>query len=262
MNNLFKFFVVVFLSAIFSCKKDNKTNTPEPAPIDAGKGVVKIEFENLVDTLPLIFNKNYINAKGDTFQLTKFNYFISNIIITDNNNVTYTEPESYHCVKHSLQSSTTISLTNVPPGSYKSISFILGVDSARNVSGAQTGGLDPGAQASDMYWTWSTGYIFFKLEGTSPKSTELNKLIQYHIGGFGGINKAQRNFNFTFSSTTANVSSTATPTIHLTANANEVFKTPNLIDFTTQNIQASTGAGAKIYADNYADMIKFKHVHN
>ena len=54
-----------------------------------------------------------------------------------------------------------------------------------------TGCLDPGAEASDMYWTWNSGYIFLKMEGkyddrTDTISTASNYF--YHIGGFGNLN--------------------------------------------------------------------------
>jgi hypothetical protein len=202
-----------------------------------------------------------VNALGDTFTISKFNYFISNIVITKNDNSTYVEPNSYHLVKHSNAASTILTLANVPVGSYKSLSFMLGIDSTRNVSGAQTGDLDP-VTASDMYWSWNTGYIFVKLEGTSPKSGASDKSLTFHIGGGGGVNKAQRNFNLSFGSVTANVTTATVPLVHLSVDASELFKTPNTIDFSTSYSQMSSGPSAKKYADNYADMIKFEHVHN
>ena len=43
----------------------------------------------------------------------------------------------------------------------------LGVDSLRNVTGVQTGALDP---AMDMYWTWNTGYVMAKLEAAAQQA--------------------------------------------------------------------------------------------
>jgi hypothetical protein len=209
-----------------------------------------------VEALPLVFNQDYVNPKGDSFKVSKFNYYISNIVFTKNDNSTYAEPNSYHLIKHSSSTSTLISVANVPKGSYKSVSFMIGVDSASNCSGAQAGDLAVSV-ASDMFWAWSTGYIMVKLEGSSPKSGDPTKLLEYHIGGYGGINKVQRNVTLSFNSATADVSAQASPKINLKTNVNEFFKTPTLIDFTTQYVQTSAGANAKIYADNYADMITF-----
>jgi hypothetical protein len=74
-----------------------------------------------------------------------------------------------------------ISFDNIDCGRYMSISFDLGVDSIDNCSGAQDGALDP---LNDMFWTWNSGYVFFKLEGNSPNSNaDLNR-IQLHLGGY------------------------------------------------------------------------------
>jgi hypothetical protein len=35
-----------------------------------------------------------------------------------------------------------------------------------------------------MFWTWNTGYIMAKMEGTSPLSTNSGNKFEYHIGGF------------------------------------------------------------------------------
>ena len=257
MKTILKFITFAFLIGLVSCKKDTKEPEPEPEPV-ATTGSLKIEFEHLVDTIPFAFNQNYRNPKLDTFKVTILRYYISNIVITKNDNSTFVEPNSYHLVDAANISSTILTIANVPITSYKSVSFMLGVDSIKNVSGAQAGALAP----SDMFWNWSTGYIMFKLEGTSPKSGSSSKALIYHLGGFGGVNKTQRNFNFSFGSTTANVSKTTSPIIHLAVNINEFFKSPTLIDFTTQYFQMNAGPAAKIYADNLEDMISFKHIHN
>lgn len=260
MKLSFKFFLIVLMATFLSCKKDKK-NEPEPEPIPVETGKLSIEFENIVDSLPLVFGQKYTNANGDTFTVSKFNYIISNIVVTKNDNSTFAEANSYHIVRHSTGGSNLLSLTNIPLGSYKSISFMLGVDSTTNASGSKTGALDL-TNASDMYWDWSTGYIAMKFEGNSPQSGAAAKTLAFHTGGYGGVNKAQRTFNFGFEGATANVSKNATPIVHLSVDVNELFKSPNTIKFTTQYSQMSPGAGTKIYADNYTNMIKFEHVHN
>ncbi len=248
-------FVVINLT---TCKKDTKTTEPEPQP---QTGNVKLELENLVDTAKLIFGKKYLNPMGDTFVVSSFNYFISNIVLVNTDNSTYSEPNSYHLVKHSSPASSIISIANVPLGSYKAVKFMLGVDSTANVSGAQKGDLDPAISGS-MYWSWNSGYIFMKMEGTSPKSGDPGQNLSYHIGGFGGVNKAQRSFDLSFGSVAANVSRLVSPIVHLGVDVNQLFKTPTNIDFSTKYNILSAGANAKLIADNYADMFIFKHLHN
>ena len=62
-----------------------------------------------------------------------------------------------------------------------SISFLLGVDSLTNVSGAFGGDLDP---IKGMYWTWNSGYINLKLEGSSPASPYPSHAFELHLGGY------------------------------------------------------------------------------
>jgi hypothetical protein len=252
--------IAVLFTGFISCKKDTKEPEPNPEPTPvATTGTLKIQFDHLVGTTPLVLNQNYLNPKLDTFKVSKLKYYISNIVITKNDNSTFVEPESYYLLDASNPLSTVLTLTNVPFASYKSISFMLGVDSARSASGAQTGAL---SQSNGMYWMWASGYIMFKLEGTSPQSGASNKSLVYHIGGYSGVNKTQRNYNLNFGSPTANVSSGTTPKVHLSVDINEFFKNPILIDVATQYFQMATNANAKMYADNFADMIKFEHVHN
>ena len=260
MKNFKKFIPLVLLLVVISCKKDTKDPEPEPEPAQvATTNSIKILFEHNVDTIPLVLNQSYRNPMLDTFKVSGRKYYISNIVITKNDNSTYVEPNSYHLIDVSNLSTTSITIPDLPFTSYKALSFTLGVDSARNCSGAQDGDL---AQSKGMFWTWSSGYIMFKLEGSSPVSGASNKSLTYHIGGFGGANKVQRNFNFNFASTPANVSASVSPIIHMSVDVNEFFKTPAIINFATQHTQMATGATAKMYADNYADMIEFEHVHN
>lgn len=70
------------------------------------------------------------------------------------------------------------------------ISFNIGVDSLKSVSGAMAGDLDP---AKAMYWAWQSGYINMKIEGTSPSCQTRKNAFQFHIGGYLKPNDALRN---------------------------------------------------------------------
>ncbi|MEO5563928.1 MAG: MbnP family protein, partial [Chitinophagaceae bacterium] len=97
----------------------------------------------------------------------------------------------YFLVNESSPGTKTIRV-NLPEGEYDQLNFVLGVDSLRNTMNIskRTGVLDP-ANAMDhgMYWGWNSGYIFFKMEGTSlqsPVDPIGQRKFRYHIGGFGG----------------------------------------------------------------------------
>lgn len=250
--------------ALTACKKDSKTSDPGPQPSPSGEtGSIQLYFQDVAGNENLEFGKKYVNANGDTFTVNKFNYYISNIVFTKEDNSTYSETYSYHLLRHAAGTTgNTVTITGVPVGSYKSMSLMLGVDSVHNVSGAQTGDLDP-AKATDMFWSWSTGYIMLKLEGYSSKSQATDNSITFHIGGFKGIYKTQRNFSFNFTATPANITASGKSTIQLKVNVLEMFRTPNTTAFSSQyNLVSPNQQAVKNIADNYADMITFGAVTN
>ncbi|MBC7425469.1 MAG: hypothetical protein H7321_02945, partial [Bacteroidia bacterium] len=71
---------------------------------------------------------------------------------------------------------------NIPSDlQYDKVKFNVGVDSLTNVSGAMGGNLDP---AKGMYWTWQSGYINCKIEGTCSNCQTRNNEFQLHLGGY------------------------------------------------------------------------------
>ncbi len=242
----------------FGCNKDETTATPEPTP-ESTTATINLVFTNKVDAKALELDKPYLLATGDSVTFNKWNYYVSNVVLKNATGATYSVPESYFIVKQSSAASQTISV-QVPFGTYTSVQFLLGVDSARNVSGSQTGGLDP-VYASDMYWSWNTGYIFFKMEGTSPSSGSPQKALEYHIGGYKGTYKTQRTINLDFLGQQANVSKDGvTPKIMIDADATELFQNPTKLDLKSDYSIVSAGTRANMIANNYADMFKFKGV--
>jgi hypothetical protein len=141
-----------------------------------------LHFWNSVgDKMLYLDTTNYTNRSGQNYTITNFKYYISNIRVMDMNGKEHESKNSYYLVREDDAVSKDIELADVPAGKYKSISFMIGVDSLHNCSGAQSGALDP---INGMFWTWSTGYIFFKLEGKSPASKQPAHIFEYHIGGY------------------------------------------------------------------------------
>ena len=149
-------------------------------------GIVKLTFVNTVKEAPLVLDSmEYVNPFGEAYRVSTLKYYISNVALQYLKK-SFAEPNSYHLIDESNVATASYSFT-APANKYHSISFIIGVDSIKNSSGAQSGALDP---TNGMFWTWNSGYIFFKLEGSSPVSTIINHKIQYHIGGYAGVNNA------------------------------------------------------------------------
>jgi hypothetical protein len=239
---------IAFIAAISSCNKKPDVIV-DPGP---NTGSVHMEFFNRVGDDPMSLGlAQYFNASGNQYAITKFNYFITNIKLNKQDGSQYVETESYHLVKQTETSSQTFDLAEVPNGTYKSITFMIGVDSFRNVDGAQTGALD---QGNDMFWGWTTGYIMVKMEGTSTASTHPDDLLQFHIGGFSGANSALRTVTLTFPNNGDLVVEGNEVHMHVKADINKMFSGVNVIDFATLSAVHMAGPDAKKIADNYQGM--------
>jgi hypothetical protein len=255
-----KIFLAALLAVtVIACKKDPDEPAPTPTPAPTS-GSLKLKFEAMVGDSDLVFNTEYYkNANLDSFTVSIFRYYISNVILTKSDNSTYVVPNSYFKVDHNTTGKNVVTMSTIPFASYKSVQFIIGVDSTRNVSGAQSGDL----AVSDMFWSWSTGYIFGKFEGTSPKSIATGNSLTYHIGGFKVPNSGIRTVNLSFGSSTANVSASITPEVHITSDLAKWFNgAGGMINFATLNTIMSPGANSVKIADNYQAMFTFEHVHN
>ncbi len=188
----------------------------------------------------------YKNAMGQSYTVSKFRYYISNIILKKGDGTEF-KANNYFLIDEDEPASKTISLTGVPEGDYTSIAFLLGVDSLHNCSGAQSGALDP---VNGMFWAWNTGYIFLKLEGHADVSTSPGHIFEYHIGGYkepsNCIRKIVIKKNLHLARGTVNK-------ITLKADVAAILKSPNKIDF-SQLSSITDFHHATTIADNYAGM--------
>lgn len=232
---------ILCMIALFSCQKEVHN--------DLSKGKADIHFTNVVGTKPVSFNTPYFTHKGEDFTVTKLKYYITNITLVDSAGQNHLIPDSYFLVDQEIPASLTIPL-QTDEARYKGIQFLIGVDSTRNVSGAQSGALDP---ALDMFWTWNTGYIMAKMEGTSSRSTLPNNRLEYHIGGFQGSEKVLRTVYLPFGQNYS-ISSDHTLNINIRADILAWFDGAYDLPLSAYPTCTSPGLLASHYADNYANM--------
>jgi hypothetical protein len=252
MNNIFlllPLYIVSFSNIHSDPKKITATNT----------GTVKIRFINTVKGKPLELNTgSYNNLLGETYSVTKFKYYISHVSLLTGKAVFF-EKESYHLVDESKPDDLHFSFA-LKAGEYQSLNFMLGVDSLHNVSGAQTGALDP---LNDMFWTWNTGYVMAKMEGKSPQSKLVNNKLEFHIGGFMGENNVLKNITLNFPpGKMLNIQEGKTSEIIIEADIDTWWQQPNDIKIAEHAVCSTPGALAKKIADNYSKMFSIKDILN
>ena len=162
-------------------------------------------------------------------------------------------------INQSLPASLSFTFT-VEENSFSSIQFLIGVDSLRNVSGAQSGALDP---LNDMFWTWNSGYVMAKMEGVSPQSNQVGSKIAYHIGGFTGVNSVLKTVQLDFPiGKKLLVEQGKVNEINLEADLNLWWQHTNNIKITELPVCTTPGVMAKKIAENYSAMFSIKEIVN
>lgn len=204
--------MLVALIIFASCEKKDDNPEPTPAPTT---GDVKVEFNYVFGSSGVPWDILYTlrhPKTGDTLTFTEFSFYVSNVRLKNEDGIWWSEPESYHLVCATCINKNYFTISEVPEGNYTEMDFLFGVDSARNVSGAQNGDLSP---AFGMYWDSSRGYIMLKAEGLSAQSSD--GTFSFHLGGFSGDDNLVTPRSFTFGGNIASVGQT-TPTIVYRAN--------------------------------------------
>ncbi|RZL08353.1 MAG: hypothetical protein EOO62_15455 [Hymenobacter sp.] len=242
--------------ALFSgCKKD--TDTPPPT----GVGSVNFTVQNVASPAtivgvqtpqPLVLNSTVAaTATGETFTVSTFEYYLSNIKFTKSDGTTYAAPDTYFLVNQATPASLKFTVPNVPAGDYTGVTFLVGVDAQK------TGLTDPATftgdlnQANNMYWTWNSGHIFLKMEGMLTSVTP-NKGLTCHIGGYTDPYNAIVTAAPTFGSSKLTVQTSKTPTIALKANVSQLFNGPNPVTLSTFTGAHMPGTQSVQIARNYA----------
>ena len=230
-------------------------------------GSLSIHFDHVVGSEPLVLNdKKYKNAAGDEFNISLFQYYISNIKLIRKDGSSYEIPqdESYFLIRESNKESKTITLTNIPKGKFTGISFLIGIDSVRSASeiGQRKGCLDVAGEAKDMYWAWNSGYIFVKMEGTSQQSTAKNNIFMYHIGLFGGIGNKKTLNNIRYATidlggeTLRIKDNRSVPQINIKTDAGKLLNGDTNVEIAKNPTVMGGPYSAKI-AENYKTMFSF-----
>ena len=260
-NKVYNILWIALVAIIMvSCNDDETIPPSNGGTTTYNSGDVDINFENIAGSVFLdpTGATNYVNASGETFSVTNFKYYISNVQLIKQDGTKYEVPNSYFLIDANDTNSLIATLSNIPGGKYTGVEYLIGVDSARNVSGAQTGALDP---LNGMFWSWNSGYIFMKLEGNSTAAT--NNSFVFHIGGFTGNNSSLRNVSIDFTPSVLIVDGGRREAeIHLRTDVLEVFKNPVNWTIAGHSTIMSPGVNATTVATNYTDMFSFDHIHN
>jgi len=156
----------------------------------------RLNFIPQYDSQIIFFGSKYLSKDNDSLRFDVLKFYVSSITFYNEGKKTFEEQNSFHLMESEKG---LVIFLNLPEGlSFDQIKFNIGIDSTTSTSGALGGDLDP---TKGMYWTWQSGYINFKLEGMSKKSTSRDHEFQYHLGGYAYPYNALREVSIKTSNT-------------------------------------------------------------
>jgi hypothetical protein len=203
--------IMASILILSSCKKHEH----EPQENENGQLTINLKHHWGMGTDLFSLNTTYKHPmNGGTMSFSTYKYYVSNFKLKKPDGTWWIHPESYFLVDLSNLSSATLDLGSIPNGEYTELSYIIGVDSLRNVSGAQSGAL---STTNNMFWSWNTGYIMIKAEGTSPQSS--SGKFAYHLGGFKGEYNIVKTKTVDFASNPLTITKGKKSEIHMNVNA-------------------------------------------
>lgn len=138
---------------------------------------LKITFQPRISNETIELNKVYALNDSVQLEITTCRFYVSNFSFFSKGKLLSQQKSAFLL---DLEHPTSLDLS-FPSMDFDGIQFNLGVDSSTNVAGILDGDLDP---IKGMYWTWNSGYINFKLEGSITNNTGKKIPFEYHLGGY------------------------------------------------------------------------------
>ncbi len=206
-------------------------------------GKLKVKVSYVFGNNPVELNTQFYNTiGGDTFTISLIRHYFSNLtLIGEEKSINL---GNYQLINAAEEPGKSFEISGVQAGVYNQLSLVIGVDSVRNSSGLQEGALDP---AYGMFWTWATGYIFFKLEGRTTQ----NQTFGLHVGSntIIPINTASLS-QFKIKSTS--------PTLTIAIDLKEMLEGPYNYSLPKDghNIHSPSDPSNNLILNNMKDMIK------
>ena len=171
-----KISILLFIATVLfsACSKDTIKDTN-----DSLNGKTVLTFDSKVGTKDFALNKD-ITINGATYNFTQLRYWISNVTLANTNGSAYQVPSSYFLLEENnaiavqdgkfeypATKREDVTISDIPPGNYKSITFSIGIDSVYNNNlSLQAGELSQLNGMTNISWMWHTSYIFTSLKGT------------------------------------------------------------------------------------------------
>lgn len=183
--------LVFFSIVLFSCE-DEETVTLENPQINFH---FKHQYKNQNLEVRTDNNLIYTNEMGNQWNIKSIKYFISKLTLYKDNGEKY-DVNMYKLINPAEPNTAyqEYQLKDIPEGHYTNVSFIYGIDSARN----RLLGLGNNSEANSMEWpdVLGGGYHFMMMEGVFLRGDTLLSGYAIHLGKNGNQFKAEFPIDF------------------------------------------------------------------
>lgn len=133
------------------------------------------------------------SSAGDSICIDVMKMYLTGFQLLNKGVTVWSEMQSFHLIDLNKPESLALKIKIPNQLIADELVFNLGIDSITSVSGVFGADLDP---TKGMYWTWQSGYINVKIEGTYKSKEGVIKSFIYHLGGYQQIENALQTLKF------------------------------------------------------------------
>jgi|TARA_B110000967_G_scaffold46230_1_gene46569 hypothetical protein len=214
------FYIMLGLLAIgfTSCTEDDVV---DPI-VEVNSASIDFSVNHRVGTQIFTAGTAYSVGVNENATFSRYAYLLGSFyLMAEDGSKVIIDSQYAHIEAHSGK--TTFSLVDIPYGTYKSIGFSIGLDSAVNHGNPNQYNSDHPLSAinNSLHWGWVGGYIFTAIEG---KDVDADESIIFHLAGSNNKVDFELPTNFTHGAAGSSVA--------LGYDIAEVFINPNSYSFT------------------------------
>jgi hypothetical protein len=204
---------------------------------------------------PVAFGTSeHLNTDGATIKFDYAGYYLSNIQLQYSGGV-----YSVDTVLRITANTPNISLGQIPVGDYQSITYTIGVDSATNHADptVYATGHPLALQVPSMHWSWNSGYIFARIDGTIDTSADqtagFTVPFEYHLGGDNYKANVTANLSENVTDSTESLNVSISLLLALVMDSFDVRNANDLVTHTMDNVPLARELVANLQASWLVD---------
>ena len=190
--------------------------------VEVSSASIDFSVNHTVGTQEFTAGTAYSVGVNENATFSRYAYLLGSFyLMAEDGSKVIIDSQYAHIEAHSGK--TTFSLVDIPYGTYKSIGFSIGLDSAVNHGNPNQYDSDHPLSAinNSLHWGWVGGYIFTAIEG---KDVDADESIIFHLAGSNNKVDFELPTNFTHGAAGSSVA--------LGYDIAEVFINPNSYSFT------------------------------